>query len=289
MTASPPQPRHSESDLPPFDLIIEGGRHERHYWTDLWRYRELLFFLAWRDLLVRYKQTVLGVAWSVIRPLATMAAFTFVFSRVARLPSEADVPYAVLVYAAMLPWTLFAGAFQDSSNSVVGSAHIVAKVYFPRLLIPASTLLVNLADFLIALGVLLVLMLLLGVAPSWRLLLLPLLVLPALLGALGLGLMLGALNVRYRDVRVLIPFITQFGLYLSPVGYSSAVVPEMWRGVYALNPLVGVIDACRWAILGARATGHWPDFVLACAVVAALLTLGLWVFRRSERQFADVI
>lgn len=282
MTSSPPS-------VPPFDLIIEGGRHERDYWRDLWRYRELLLFLAWRDLLVRYKQTVLGVAWSVLRPLATMAAFTFVFSRVARLPSEGAVPYPVLVYAAMLPWTLFAGTVQDSSNSVVGSAHIVAKVYFPRLLIPASTLLVNLADFLISLGVLLVLMLVLGVTPSWRLLLLPALVLPALLGALGLGLMLGALNVRFRDVRVLIPFITQFGLYLSPVGYSSRVVPEEWRAVYALNPLVGVIDACRWAILGDRAATHWPDFALACLVVTALLGLGLWVFRRSERQFADVI
>lgn len=274
---------------PPFDLVIEAGRHERGYWSDLWRYRELLLFLAWRDLLVRYKQTALGVAWSVVRPLATMAVFTFVFSHVARLPSEGNVPYPILVYAAMLPWNLFAGTLNDTSNSVVGSAAIVSKVYFPRLLIPAGTVLVNLVDFLISLAVLGGLMLVLGFAPSWRVVLLPLFVLPALLGALGLGLVLAALNVRFRDVRVLIPFITQFGLYVSPVGFSSSVVPEAWRGLYALNPLVGVIDGFRWAILGDRVSMAWPAFALSCAVVTALFALGLRVFRRTERQFADVI
>lgn len=283
---SAPAPPAAAAD---FDLVIEGGRHERGYWRDLWRYRELLLFLAWRDLLVRYKQTLLGVAWSVLRPLATMAVFTFVFSRVAGLPSEQGVPYPILVYAAMLPWNLFAGAMSDSSNSVVGSSAIVSKVYFPRLLIPASTVLVNVVDFLISLAVLLGLMLVLEFVPSWRMVLLPLLVLPALLGALGLGLCFAALNVRFRDVRVLIPFVTQFGLYLSPVGFSSNVVPEAWRGLYALNPMVGVIDSFRWAILGDRVEMNWPGFLLACGVVTALFGLGLWVFRRTERQFADVI
>lgn len=258
-------------------------------WSELWRYHELLLFLAWRDLLVRYKQTAIGVAWSVVRPLATMAIFTFVFSRVAQLPSTGDAPYAVLVYAAMLPWNFFAGALADSSNSLANNASIITKVYFPRLLIPASTVLVNLVDFLISLVVLLLLMLALGADFSWRMLLLPLLLLPALVGAFGLGLSLGALNVKYRDIRHLIPFVTQFGLYLSPVGFSSAVIPEQWRLLYSLNPLVGVIDSFRWAIVGGASAFPWPSVLISVGVVCGLLALGLWVFRRTEQHFADVI
>ncbi|MGI8748679.1 MAG: ABC transporter permease [Deinococcus sp.] len=274
---------------PPFDLVIEARRPDRAYWSDLWRYRELLLFLAWRDLLVRYKQTVVGVAWSVLRPLATMLIFTFVFGRIARLPTEGAAPYPILVYAAMLPWNFFSGAFTDSSSALANSAAILTKVYFPRLLIPASTVLVNLVDFLISLAVLLALMLALHDAPSWRMLLLPLFLLPALIGALGLGLWLGALNVKYRDVRHLTPFIAQFGLFLSPVGFSSSVVPEAWRLVYALNPMVGVIGGFRWAILGGDAALSWPDLLLSVLVSGGVFALGLGVFRRSERGFADVI
>ncbi|MFB9991317.1 ABC transporter permease [Deinococcus oregonensis] len=272
-----------------FEVVIGGPQASRTTWADLWHSRELLFFLAWRDLLVRYKQTLVGVAWSVIRPLATMAIFTFVFSRVAQLPSEGTAPYAVLVYAAMLPWTFFAGAFADSANSLANNASILTKVYFPRLLIPASTVLVNLVDFLISLGVLLALMGALHAPFSWRLVLLPLILLPALVGALGLGLILGALNVKYRDVRHLIPFLTQFGLYLSPVGFSSSVIPEQWRLLYSLNPVVGVIDGFRWAIVGGPTAFNWESFLISVAAVSCTLALGLRVFRRTEQQFADVI
>ena len=269
-------------------IVIEPGRTGRQYWRDLWRYRELMFFLAWRDVAVRYKQTVIGVAWALIPPLATMLVFVLVFSKVAHLPSE-GVPYPLMVLAGMLPWQLFASAVSESSNSLVGNANLISKVYFPRLAVPLSTLAVGLIDFLIGLPVLAVLMIAYGVAPGWQLLFLPLFVALALAAAFGLGLWLCALNVRYRDVRYVIPFIVQFGLYLSPVGFSSSVVPPEWRWLFALNPMAGIIDGIRWSLFGARPPFADPSFFVSLALTAAMLAGGVWYFRRTERTFADVI
>lgn len=286
-------PADSTTQVPnqasPFDVVITARPSLRRYLRDTWQYRELLSFLAARDLLVRYKQTAVGVAWSVVRPLITMLIFTLVFSRVAQLPSEGNAPYAVLVFAAMLPWNFFAGALSDSSASLVGSASIITKVYFPRVLIPAATVAVNAVDFLLALTVLFGLMLVLHVPFSARLLLLPLFLLPALCSALGLGLALASLNVKYRDVRFLVPLITQLGLYVSPVGFSSNVVPAEWRGIYELNPLVGVIDGFRWAILNTPGPPDYQALALAFALGLGLLAVGFAVLWRMERQFADVI
>jgi len=269
-------------------IIIEPGRAAHQYWRDLWHYRELMFFLAWRDVSVRYKQTVIGVAWALIPPLATMLVFVLVFSKVAHLSSE-GVPYALLVLAGMLPWQLFSSTVSESSNSLVGNANLISKVYFPRLAVPLSSLAVGMIDFLIGLPVLAVLMIYYGVAPGWQLVFLPLFVALALVAALGLGLWLCALNVRYRDVRYVIPFIVQFGLYLSPVGFSSSVVPEGWRWLFALNPMAGVIDGIRWSLFGTRPPFGDPSFAVSLAMVAALLVSGVWYFRRTERTFADVI
>ncbi len=269
-----------------WELILEAGRADAQYWRDLWRYRELLYFFAWRDILVRYKQTALGIAWSVLRPLLTMLVFTVVFSKIAKLPSE-GIPYPVLVFAAMLPWQFFANALTEASNSVVSNANVIAKVYFPRLLIPASAVVVSLVDLLISLGLLALLMIGYRVVPSWSILWLPLFLLLVLTCALGTGLWLAALNVQYRDFRYIVPFIVQFGLYISPVGFSSTVIPEQWRLLYSLNPLVGVIEGFRWAILGTPL--YWPSLALAVLSSTFLLLSGLWYFRRTERSFADVI
>jgi lipopolysaccharide transport system permease protein len=269
-------------------LIIEAGRTERHYWADLWRYRELFYFLAWRDLIVRYRQTVLGVAWAVLRPLLTMVVFTLVFGKLARLPSG-NVPYPVLVFAALLPWQLFASAFSEAGNSLVGNANMIAKVYFPRLIVPAGAIIVSCVDFLISLVILAALLAWYGFAPDWRILTLPLFVLIALAAALGAGLWTAALNVRYRDVRFVIPFAVQLGLYVSPVGFSSALIPDAWRLLYSVNPMVGVIDGFRWAILGGEAPLYWPGVLLSVVLIAAVLATGVAYFRRTEKSFADVI
>ncbi len=269
-------------------LIIELGRAGRQYWRDLWRYRELLLFLAWRDVAVRYKQTLIGVAWALIPPLATMLVFVLIFSKVAHLPSE-GVPYPLLVLAGMLPWQLFASAVSESSNSLVGNANLISKVYFPRLAVPLSSLAVGLIDFLIGLPILAVLMIVYGVVPGWQLIFMPLFIALALAAALGLGLWLCALNVRYRDVRYVIPFIVQFGLYLSPVGFSSSNVPQEWRWLFALNPMASAIEGVRWSLFGTRPPFADPGFVVSLALTAALLTGGVWYFRRTERTFADVI
>ena len=269
-------------------LIIEAGRTERHYWADLWRYRELFYFLAWRDLIVRYRQTVLGVAWAVLRPLLTMVVFTLVFGKLARLPSG-NVSYPVLVFAALLPWQLFASAFSEAGNSLVANANMIAKVYFPRLIVPAGAIIVSCVDFLISLVILAALLAWYGFAPDWRILTLPLFVLIALAAALGAGLWTAALNVRYRDVRFVIPFAVQLGLYVSPVGFSSALIPEAWRLLYSVNPMVGVIDGFRWAILGGEAPLYWPGVLLSVVLIAAVLATGIAYFRRTEKSFADVI
>ena len=276
MTAHPPE------------LIIEAGRTESQYWKDLWRYRELFYFLAWRDILVRYKQTVIGIAWALIRPLLTMIVFTIVFGNLAKLPSG-GAPYPILVFTAMLPWQFFASALAECSNSLIVNSNLISKVYFPRLIVPSSAVIVSFVDFLISGMILLALMIWFNFVPDWRILTLPLFILLAFAAAMGAGLWLAALNVKYRDFRYIVPFIVQFGLYISPVGFSSSIVPPQWRLLYSINPMVGVIDGFRWAILGGEAQLYWPGFILSTGLVVLLLLTGIWYFRQTERTFADVI
>ncbi|MBD1861219.1 MULTISPECIES: ABC transporter permease [Trichocoleus] len=272
----------------PPELIIEAGRTESQYWKDLWRYRELFYFLAWRDILVRYKQTVIGIAWALIRPFLTMIVFTIVFGNLAKLPSG-GAPYPILVFAAMLPWQFFASALAECSNSLIVNSNLISKVYFPRLIVPSSAVIVSFVDFLISGMILLALMIWFNFVPDWRILTLPLFILLAFAAAMGAGLWLAALNVKYRDFRYIVPFIVQFGLYISPVGFSSSIVPPQWRLLYSINPMVGVIDGFRWAILGGEAQLYWPGFILSTGLVALLLLTGIWYFRQTERTFADVI
>jgi lipopolysaccharide transport system permease protein len=272
----------------PQETVIRAGQGARHYWQDMLRYRELFFFLAWRDLLVRYKQTAIGIAWAVLRPVLAMMVFSVVFGRLAGLPSDGNTPYPIMVFAAMLPWQFFASGLSDAGNSLVSNAPMVSKVWFPRMLLPASSILVNAADMILSLMVLALLMLGYGFAPSWRMLLLPALVLPAAVTTLGAGLALCALNVTYRDFRYIVPFIIQLGMYVSPVGFSSAVVPQAWRAAYYLNPMAGVIDGFRWAILGTDLP-YLPGLIISAAVSLALLFTGLRIFRRMEATFADTI
>jgi len=270
-------------------LIIEPGRTEKNYWTDLWRYRELFIILAWRDVSVRYKQTIIGILWAVIRPLLTMVVFTVIFGRIAKLPSDGQAPYALLVFAAMLPWTLFANALSESSNSLINNANLIGKVYFPRLIIPAATLVTAFIDFLISFVILLGMMIWYRFLPGWEILYLPFFIILALLASLGPGLWITALNVKYRDFRYVIPFVVQFGLYVSPVGFSSNVIPEQWRLLYSLNPMAGVIDGFRWCLLGGNSPLYLPGFLLSLAIIAIFLYLGVTRFRRTEKTFADLI
>ncbi|ASC69403.1 ABC-type polysaccharide/polyol phosphate export permease [Halomicronema hongdechloris C2206] len=273
----------------PPELIIEAGRTEAQYWRDLWRYRELFYFLAWRDILVRYKQTAVGVAWALLRPFLTMVVFTVVFGRLAKLPTEGDAPYPILVFAAMLPWQFFANALTECSNSLIQNANLIAKVYFPRLVVPTSAVIVSFVDFLISGIILLGLMAWYAAVPSWRIITLPGFIAIAFAAAMGAGLWLAALNVQYRDFRYVVPFLVQFGLYISPVGFSSSIVPQQWRLLYSLNPMVGVIDGFRWAIIGGDVQLYWPGFLLSLLLVAALLFSGILYFRHMERTFADII
>ncbi len=273
-------------------IVVEAGKAEGQYYRDLWRYRDLFFLFMWRDILVRYKQTALGVLWGVLRPLLTMLAFTFVFGRLARLPSS-GTPYPLLVLSGLCLWQFFASALSDASASLIGSASLLSKVFFPRIMIPASAVAVSFVDFLITAALLALLMLRYGIAPNWRLIAVPPLILITLTAATGAGLWLAALNVRYRDFRYVVPFVVQFGLYLSPVGFSSAAVSEKlserWRAVYSLNPMAGVIDGFRWALFGPQVRLYPPALVLSSLVALSLLVSGVWYFRRAERTFADVI
>jgi lipopolysaccharide transport system permease protein len=272
------------------ELVIEAGRAESQYWRDLWRYRELFYFLAWRDILVRYKQTAIGIAWALVRPFLTMLVLTVIFSKVAGLTSS--IPYALLVFAALLPWQFFATALAEASNSLIGNANLISKVYFPRLIVPASAVITSLVDFLISFAILLGLMAWYRFVPGWQFLTLPLWTLWAFLAALGPGLYITALNVQFRDFRYVIPFIVQFGLYVSPVGYASAELAKklgMPRALYSLNPIVGVIDGFRWAIGGNTEPLYWPGLAVSAAVTVFFLWLGVSYFRKMERTFADVI
>lgn len=273
----------------PQKLTIEAGRAEKHYWMDLWRYRELFYFLAWRDILVRYKQTAIGVVWAMLRPFVTMVVFTVVFGKLGKFPTEGAAPYPVMVFAAMLPWQFFANSLSESSNSLIGNANLISKVYFPRLIIPSSAVITSFVDFLISSVILIGLFFWYQFIPGWRILTLPLFVAIAFAAAMGIGLWLTALNVKYRDFRYIVPFIVQFGLYISPVGFSSSVVPEKWRMLYSLNPMVGVIDGFRWAILGGDVRIFWPGFLVSNGLVLLFLITGVWYFRKMEKTFADVI
>ena len=269
-------------------LVIEAGRTEQQYWKDLWRYRELFAFLAWRDLLVRYKQTAVGIAWAVIRPLITMAVLTVVFGIFAKMDSG-GVPYPILVFVAMLPWQFFSSALSESGNSLVTSANLISKVYFPRLVVPTSSVIASLVDFAISGVLLVILMIWYQYIPSYRILLLPLFGLMALAFSLGAGLWVAALMVKFRDFRFIVPFVVQFGLYISPVGFDSAVVPEKWRLVYSLNPMVAVIDGFRWSILGGDRMLNWQSIGIGLATIAVVSATGVRYFRKTERTFADVI
>src|SRR5438105_12047337 len=270
-------------------IIIEPGRLERNYWRDLWHYRELFYVLAWRDLAVRYKQTVIGAAWALIRPFLTMVVFTVIFGRIAKLPSDGSAPYPLMVFAGMLPWTFFATGLSEASNSLVNNANLISKVYFPRLIVPTATVVVAFVDFLITFSILILLMAWYQYPPGWQMLFLPAFTLLAFLASMGPALWITALNVKYRDFRYVVPFIVQFGLYVSPVEFSSSVIPEEWRLLYSLNPMVGVIDGFRWSLLGGAAGLYLPGVVFSVIITMALLCVGFAYFRRTERIFADVI
>lgn len=270
-------------------LVLKAGRAEQNYWRDIWAYRELFAILAWRDVSVRYKQTAIGVAWAVLRPFITMVILTLIFNRVAKLPSEGSAPYPIMVFAGMLPWFLFSTIFSEASNSLIANASLITKVYFPRIIIPASSAIAALVDFGINLAMIFVLMLWYGFLPNWHIIFLPAFAILAMLVSLGPSFLITALNVQFRDFRYIIPFIIQFGLYISPVGFSSNVVPAHWRLFYSLNPIVGVIDGFRWCILDDESSLYLPGLLLSIVVTVAFLWLGIAYFRRTERSFADVI
>ncbi len=276
-----------------YELILEPGRAERQYWRDLWRYRELFYVLAARDISVRYKQTVIGVAWALIQPILTMLVMTMVFGKVAKLPSEGAAPYSLMVLAGMLPWMFFSTSLATASQSMVSNAQLISKVYFPRMIIPASAVITSFVDFLVSFLILLGMTVWYRFWPDWHILALPVFMALALLAAIGPGLLITALNVKYRDFRFVIPFLVQFGLYLSPVAYSSSVIRNRFGDVafalYSLNPMVAVIDGFRWAILGGQATVYWPGFALSTTTIFLCLWIGVWYFRKTEKTFADII
>jgi lipopolysaccharide transport system permease protein len=269
--------------------VLEAGRAERHYWADLWRYRELFAILAWRDLAVRYKQTAIGVAWAVIRPLLMVAIFTVVYGRVAHLQSEGAAPYSVMVFAGTIAWFLVSTILSEGANSLVTNSNLIGKVYFPRLIVPSATILVALVDAAITFVLLLVMMLWHRFLPDWRIVFLPAFVLLGVIASLGPALLMAAMNVKYRDFRYIIPFVLQFGVYVSPVGFSSSQVPEQWRLLYSINPAVGVIDGFRWALLRGQAELYVPGFVTSIVASLFLLAVGIAYFRRAERTFADLV
>ncbi len=274
--------------MTPETTIIRAGQAEKQYWRDLWNYRELFYFLAWRDILVRYKQTVVGVAWSLLRPFFSMLVLTLVFRKVAGI-SSGTAPYPILVFAGILPWGFFASGLSDSSASIVGNANLISKIYFPRLIVPLSTIVTGLADLLISCALLIPLMIYYRFAPSWHVIFLPAFILLASGAAIGGGLWLCALMVKYRDFRVVVPYVVQFGFFLSPVGYSVNRVPEKWRFLYSLNPMVGVIDGFRWSLLGGDSQIYLPGLAISVLLVAGLVAGGIWYFRKTERLFADII
>ena len=271
------------------NIIIESGKADKEYWKDIWRFRELFYFLTWRDVKVRYKQTAIGLIWALIRPFLTMIVFTVIFGKMANLPADGNAPYAIMVFAALLPWQLFANSLFSSSNSVVNSANLISKIYFPRMIIPASSIVTSFVDFAISFIILIGMMIYFQFVPSINVIYLPLFVLLAVMTAFGVGLVVSALNVHYRDFKYIIPFVVQMGLYISPVGFSSSVVPEKWKLLYSLNPIVGVIDGFRWCILGENVTFYIPGLIASIVISIVMMVIGIKTFRSMEKTFADAI
>ncbi|HTA63690.1 MAG TPA: ABC transporter permease [Bacteroidia bacterium] len=269
-------------------IVIEPGKEGGAYWRDLWNHRELLYYLTLRDILIRYKQTLLGIAWSAFRPLLTIMVFTVVFGKIAHLPNN-GVPYAVMVCCAILPWQFFSNALSDASNSLVNNSEILSKVYFPRMIFPISATSISLVDFVISFGILCLLMLFYAFVPAWTILILPLFLAVAFITALGAGFFIASLNVRFRDFKFIIPFLLQLGLFISPIGFSSSVVPEKWKLIYYLNPMAGVIDGFRWAILGGETKLFMPGMCMSVGISFLVLFLGISFFRKVEREFVDII
>jgi len=277
-------------------IIIEPGTENSNYIKDLWNYRGLFYFLAWRDILVRYKQTVIGILWSILQPLISIVVFTIVFNKLGKFPSEAGVPYAIMVCAGMLPWQFFSSSFSSCANSLIANSNLLSKVYFPRLIVPASTIIVTLIDFLISFLILIGLFVWYGFLPDSKIFMLPLFLVLAIITAMGAGLFIAALNVKFRDFKYIVPFIIQFGIYISPVGYSSGAmvynnpdIPEFLKNLYPLNPMVGVIDGFRWCILGGESQLHMHSLIASIIISILFLILGVWYFRKMEKSFADVI
>ncbi|HNZ70480.1 MAG TPA: ABC transporter permease [Candidatus Dojkabacteria bacterium] len=268
--------------------VIEANKSGKYYWRDLWTYRELFIFLAWRDILVRYKQTIIGVAWSILRPVITMIVLTVIFGRLAGLPSE-NIPYPILVYSALLPWNFFANSFSEGSNSLIANSNMLSKIYFPRIIVPTSTIVVNIIDTAIAFLILFVLMIYYNYFPNINIIFMPLFFIIALVTTLGASYFISALNVKYRDFRFVVPFIVQFGLYISPVGFASTNIPENFRLLYYLNPMAGVIDGFRWSLLRTDQELFIPGIALAILMSLVIFTIGLSYFRKTEKEFADVI
>jgi lipopolysaccharide transport system permease protein len=273
-----------------FRVIIEPGRTEKNYWSDLWRYRELFYILSWRDIKVRYKQTALGILWAVIRPLLTMIVFTLIFGKVAGMRNSSTVPYAIIVFAGILPWQFFSNALTESSNSLIGNEKLITKVYFPRMIIPASSVITSLIDFFISFIILLALFVFYNYSPPAEIFAMPLFWIMAFIASIGPGLYFTALNVKYRDFRYIIPFIVQFGIFISPVGFNSSIVPEKWQWLYSLNPMVGVIDGFRWCIVkdAPNPLLHYT-FYISLATSLLLLWLAFHQFRKMEKNFADLV
>jgi lipopolysaccharide transport system permease protein len=268
--------------------VISANNKISRYWVDLWHYRELLFILAWRDFSVRYKQTVIGILWAIIRPVLTALIFTMVFGRIARLPSD-GVPYPLLVFTAMLPWNFFATSFVAISESLISNPNLISKVYFPRLIIPASPILVNIIDFLISFVLLIIMIFFYNLKPGWQIVFIPIFFIAAILVTYGVSTFIAALNIKYRDFRYVVPFLVQIGMYVSPVAYSSTIIPANFKLLYSLNPMVGIIDGFRWAVSGGRTTIYLPSVLLLIIETFLFLIIGLFFFRRMEKNFADII
>jgi len=276
-----------------FEVFIEPGRAERNYWKDLWRYRELFYILSWRDVKVRYKQTIIGVAWSVLRPLLTMMIFTFIFGKVAKFEAPPGIQYGLLVFAGLLPWQFFATGLSEASNSLVGNERLISKVYFPRMIIPASSIITSLVDFMISLILMCGLLIWYQTFPSTNIVFLPLFIVMAFFASFGFGLWLTSLNVKFRDFKHVVPFLIQIGLYISPVAFTSdkaaSIVPEKFRLLYYINPMAGVIDGFRWCFFGDKTPIYWNGMFLSLAVVIIFLFIGIRTFRKMEKSFADLI
>jgi lipopolysaccharide transport system permease protein len=271
-------------------IIIEVGQSEKNYWKNLWKYKELFYILSWRDVKVRYKQTTIGLLWALLRPFLTMVVFTIIFGNFAGMNSDKTIPYAIVVFAGLLPWQFFSSSFSSASESLILNSNLLTKVYFPRLIVPISAIVTNFVDFLISFFILIILMIYFQFLPSYNIVFLPFFIILTILLSCGLGIYLAVLNVKYRDFRYVTPFIVQMGLYISPVGFSSKVVPEKWQLLYNLNPMVGIIDGFRWCIIGDTSASPFTlNFLISIILTFAILLFSIYKFRKLEKTFADII